>query len=353
MYAIMKTSRGPGAEIGEVDIPKIKDDEVLVKVKIASICGTDVHIYTWDDWANHRIKKIPLIFGHEFAGEVVEVGRKVSHITEGDFVSAETHVVDNTCYQCRVGKKHVCQHTKILGVDIDGAFAEYVAIPAENAWINDKNLDPELATIQEPLGNAVHTVLPSDNIEDLAGKIVGVFGCGPIGLMSIAVAKTLGASMIIATEKGNKVRIELAKKMGADFVFDVDETPDVVKEIYDLTDGHGVDVAFEMAGAASSLQQALQAVTPGGRLSILGIQKHNVEINVNDWIVFKGIKIHGIIGRRMFETWYQIKGLLRRSDFREKLKQIITHRYPMRDIEKGMQKIINKEAAKVVLEPKW
>jgi len=353
MYAIAKTKRGPGAEIIETDIPKIKDNEILVKVKVASICGSDVHIYEWNEWAASRIKKIPLIFGHEFAGEVVEVGKNVTNVVEGDFISAETHIVDNVCYQCRTGRKHVCLNTKIIGVDIDGAFAEYVAIPAENAWINDKDLEPELASIQEPLGNAVHTVLPADNIEDIAGKTVGVFGCGPIGLMSIAVVKTLGAAMVIATEKGNKTRIELAKKMGADYVFDVDETPNVVKEILDITNGQGVDIAFEMSGAASALKEAFQVLTPGGRLSILGLQSHNVEIDINNWIVFKGIKIYGIVGRRMYETWYQVKGLLKIKEFREKLKHIITHKFSMKEFDKGMQVIIEKKAAKVVLEPKW
>jgi len=355
MYAIVKSRRGPGAELSRVEIPKIGKNEVLVKVKMASICGTDVHIWEWNEWAQSRIKKIPLIFGHEFCGEIVEIGENVKSLQVGDFVSAETHIVDETCYQCRTDRMHVCKNMEILGVDRDGVFAEYVALPALNAWKNDPNLDPALASIQEPLGNAVHAVLPKDHVEDIAGKTVAVLGCGPIGLMAIAAAKTLGASKVFATAGGrNLVRMELAKKMGADLVLSAKEYGDkIVDMILDETDGDGVDVVLEMSGAPAALKQAFKILTPGGRVSLLGLFDRTVELDFNNAIIFKSAVVYGITGRRMFETWYQVKGLLSRGDFREKIRQIITHRFPMKDIAKGMEAIERKQAGKVVLEPVW
>jgi threonine 3-dehydrogenase len=355
MYAIVKKTRGPAAEVSEVNIPKIGETEVLVKVKAASICGTDVHIWDWNEWAQQRVKKTPLIFGHEFSGEVVEVGKKVTNIKVGDFVSAETHIVDGTCYQCRTDRMHICRNLEILGLDRDGVFAEYVALPERNAWKNDPKLDPAIASIQEPLGNAVQSILPKDHIEDIAGKNVAVLGCGPIGLMAIAVVKTLGAAKIFATAGGlNKTRMELAKKMGADMVLSAREHGEnLVKIIRDATDGNGVDVALEMSGDPAALKQAFEILTPGGRVSLLGLFEKPFEIDLNNAVVFKAATVYGISGRRMFQTWYQVKGLLSNVEFRNKIASIITHKVPMKDIAKGIELLHNKQAAKVVLEPKW
>ncbi len=355
MYAVVKSHRGPGAEIRSVEIPKVGRNEVLVKVKALSICGTDVHIWNWDSWARRRIKKIPFIFGHEFAGEVVEVGSDVSTVTVGDMVSAETHIVDGTCYQCKTDRMHICRDMKILGVDTDGVFAEYVVIPEMNVWKNDPSLDPYLMALQEPLGNAVQTVLPKDHVEDIAGKNVAVLGCGPTGLMAIAVLKELGAAKIFATTGGhNKVRLELAKKMGADLVLSfAEEGENIVRIILDETDGNGVDVALEMSGSPSALRQTFEILTPGGRVSLLGIYKEAVPLDVTNAIVFKAATVYGITGRRMFQTWYQVKGLLSRPSFREKIASIITHKIPVREIAKGMNLLNNKKAAKVALIPKW
>ncbi|MEM2975912.1 MAG: L-threonine 3-dehydrogenase [Candidatus Bathyarchaeia archaeon] len=355
MYAIVKKTRGRGAEVSEVNTPKIGDMEVLVKVKAASICGTDVHIWDWNEWAQQRVKKIPLIFGHEFCGEVVEVGKKVTKVKVGDFVSAETHIVDGTCYQCQTDRMHVCRNMEILGVDRDGVFAEYVALPERNAWKNDPQLDPAIASIQEPLGNAVQSVLPKDHIEDIAGKNVAVLGCGPIGLMAIAVVKTLGAAKIFATAGGvNKTRMELAKKMGADMVLSAREHGEnIVKIIRDATDGNGVDVALEMSGDPTAFRQAFEMLTPGGRVSLLGLFEKPLEVDLNNAVVFKAATVYGISGRRMFQTWYQVKGLLSNMEFRNKMASIITHKVPMRDIAKGIELLHSKQAAKVVLEPKW
>lgn len=355
MYAIVKTKRAPGAEVTTVNIPKIERSEVLVKVKTASICGTDVHIWDWNKWAQERMRKIPLIFGHEFCGEVVDVGADVTSVKLGDFVSAETHIVDGTCYQCQTDRMHVCRHMEILGVDRDGVFAEYVSLPERNAWKNDPKLDPAVASIQEPLGNAVQTALPKDNIEDIAGKDVAVLGCGPIGLMAIAVVKTLGAAKIFATAGGlNKMRMDLATKMGADLVLSArEEGENIPQRILTETDGNGVDVALEMSGSPMALKQAFEILTPGGRVSLLGLFDTSVMFDFNDAMIFKAATVYGISGRRMFQTWHQVKGLLSNSEFRNKIASIISHKLAMEDVEEGIELINSKKAAKVILEPKW
>lgn len=355
MYAIVKRYPEPKAEITTLEIPKAGESQVLVKVKATSICGTDIHIWDWNQWAQNRVKKLPIIFGHEVAGEVVQVGQNVTDLREGDMISAETHIADGTCYQCRTDRMHICQNLRILGVDTDGVFAEYFSLPEENAWKNDPRLEPVIASVQEPLGNAVQAVLPKDHIADIAEKNVAVMGCGPIGLMSIAVLKELGAAKILATAGGsNKVRMELAKEMGADVVLSArDDDKSIVKTMRDATDGNGVDVVLEMSGASAAIKQALEVLTPGGRISLLGIFERPVELDLNDALIFKGATVFGITGRRMFQTWYQVKDLLANSRFREKISRIITHRLPMRDIAKGVDLIKSKQTGKVSLEPKW
>lgn len=355
MNAIVKKYPKPGAEITASDVPKAGGDQVVVKVTAASICGTDVHIWNWNQWAQNRIKKLPIVFGHEVAGEVVEVGRNVTSLQVGDSVSAETHIVDGTCYQCKTDRMHICQNLEILGVDTDGVFAEFVVLPERNAWKNDPKLDPAIASVQEPLGNAVQAALPKDHIEDIAGKDVAVLGCGPIGLMAIAVLRELGAAKILATSGGfNKIRMELAKRMGADIRLSAkEEGENIVQTIRDATDGKGVDVALEMSGATSAVKQAFEILTPGGRVSLLGLFGRPVELDLNDALIFKAATVYGITGRRMFQTWYQVKGLLADSRFREKISRIITHRLPIRDIAKAMDLIKSKQAGKISLTPKW
>ncbi|HEV2165390.1 MAG TPA: L-threonine 3-dehydrogenase [Thermoplasmata archaeon] len=353
MQAFVKTQRGPGGEIRAVPEPHPADDEVRVALRASSICGTDVHIWGWNDWANSRIRATPMVFGHELSGEVVEVGRRVTTLAVGDHVSAETHIADGTCYQCRHGKAHICANVQVLGVDRDGVFAEYSVLPAVNAWKNDPKLDPALAAIQEPLGNAVHALLPEDNIEDLAGRDVLVTGAGPIGLLAIAVARTLGARKVFATEV-NPLRIALAKRMGADHVLDPrGEEGAASKTIHEETEGRGVDVVVEMSGHPSALALAFEALTPGGRVSLLGLYDRPATLNVDDALIFKAARVHGIFGRRMFTTWYQVRALLERPEFRSKMAEIITHRVPIRDLPKAMELIETQKAAKVSLEPRW
>jgi len=353
MDAIVKAKRASGAEVMDVATPKIRRSEVLVQVQIASICGTDVHIWDWNDWAQKRIKNIPLIFGHEFSGEVVETGSDVTTVKVGDFVSAETHIVDGTCYQCQTDRMHVCRNIQILGVDRDGAFAEYVVLPERNAWKNDPKLDPAVASIQEPLGNAVQTALPNDHVEDIAGKNVAVLGCGPIGLMTIAVVKKLGAAKVFATAGGsNKVRMELAKRMGADMVLSARESGrNMAQTILEETHGNGVDVALEMSGSPTALNQAFEILTPGGRVSLLGLFDMPVQLDFNNAMIFKAATVYGISGRRMFQTWHQVKGLLSDKGFSDKIASVITHKLPMRNIAEGIELINAKKAANVVLEP--
>ena len=351
MQAVVKAKREPGVEIQEVAEPEIKKpDEVKLHITAASICGTDVHMHEFNEWARNRLKP-PFIIGHEVGGEVVEVGKDVTSIEVGDNISMECHIACGVCYQCKSDRMHICSNTKIIGVDLDGIFAEYAVIPELNAWKNDVNLDPRLASLQDPLGNALHTVLPKDNIEDIAGKNIAVIGCGPIGLMSIAVARALGASQIFATGGGSNIkRLKLAKDMGADRVFNVREEGEIIgKEIRDATDGNGVDVVFEMSGIPSGFQQGMDILTKGGRMSLLGIFDKAFSVDVNQ-MVFQAVTIYGIAGRRMFQTWQQMRGLLRNKSFQKALTKVITHKMNMADVDKGFEEIYAKRAAKVVLD---
>jgi threonine 3-dehydrogenase len=351
--AFVKSRRAPGGELATVPDPVPAEDEVLVAVRAASVCGTDVHIWEWNEWAQNRIHRLPMTLGHELSGEVIRVGSRVKSLAIGDHVSAETHIADGTCYQCRTGRMHICENVQVLGVDRDGIFAEYAVLPEVNAWRNDPQLDPSLASIQEPLGNAVHSLLPENNVEDLAGKSVLITGCGPIGLLAIAVAKAFGATNVIATEV-NRVRFDLARTLGVDLVLNPrDEGAGLAQRIRDATDGHGVDVAAEMSGYPSSLPLVFDALRPGGRVSLLGLFDGPVSLNFNDAIITRAARVHGIFGRRMFDTWYTVAGLLKSAAFREKMGQIITHRVPISELGRAMQLIESGEAAKVSLLAQW
>ena len=342
MIAVMKPEAKAGVEIREVKIPAFGPTEVLVKVKVASVCGTDVHIFNWDGWAQGRIHP-PLIPGHEFCGEVAAVGDEVTTVKEGDFVSAEMHVNCGKCYQCRTGEAHICQHVKIIGVDSDGAFAEYVTIPESNIWKLDPAIPQEYASLLDPLGNAVHTVLAGD----IAAKTVAITGCGPIGLFSIAVAKACGATKVFAIEV-NEHRRKVAEKMKADHVLDP-TTQDVRKIVKEQTDGVGVDVLLEMAGHKDAIKLGFDILRLGGRASLLGIPSKPVEINLATDIIFKGATVQGINGRRMYQTWYQMTALLKAGML--DLHPVITDRLPMKDFSKGMDMLNAGTASKILLYP--
>ena len=340
MKAIMKAARGAGLDIREVPRPRIGPTDVLVRVRAAGICGTDAHIYAWNSWAQGRLKP-PLIVGHEFAGEVVEIGSEVTGYAAGDVVSAEGHINCGHCLLCRTGQGHICRDVSIIGVDRDGCFAEYIAMPASNLWKISPEIPLEYAAIHDPLGNAFHTVLSAE----IPGRTVMVLGCGPIGLMSIAIAKASGATRVIATEI-NPVRREIAKRMGADRVLDPSKE-DVEAAVLALTDGLGVDVACEMSGHPDAVRQALRSVRNGGRVQLLGLASKEISLDLSRDVIFKGLTIHGVIGRKMYETWHQMSAYLRAGLI--DLSPVITHRFAFEEFEKGITAITSGEAGKVIL----
>lgn len=342
MRALIKAKAAPGLEMAEVAIPQIQPRDILVRVRAASICGTDLHIYHWDPWAASRIRP-PLIIGHEFFGEVIERGDQVTEVEVGDFISAESHIICGTCVYCRTGRGHLCIRTKIIGVDQDGAFAEYVAIPAQNAWIDPPDMPPELASLQENFGNAVHSAFTTD----LAAKKVLVTGCGPAGLMTIAVARAAGARAIYATDI-SPYRLALAQTMGADLALHALED-DVIQVIRDQTDGEGVDVLLEMSGAPSAIEQGFTLLKLGGEAVLLGLPSAPFEFDLPNWVIFKGATVYGITGRRLWETWYQMRGLLRSGAV--DLMPLITHRFPMEEFETAFETMASGQSGKIALFP--
>jgi threonine 3-dehydrogenase len=345
MRALVKASPSAGAELRDVPVPVPGDGELLIRVEAASLCGTDLHIYRWDDWAMNRLGDgLPRIFGHEMAGRVVAHGPNVrgrGEIPLGTLVAAETHLVDQSCYQCRTGREHVCANLRILGVDTDGAFAQYVALPAHNAWPSE-GLSPEIAAIQEPMGNAVHAAF----VEELAGQTVVVTGCGPIGLMTVAIANLAGAAKVFATDI-NPERLAIARALGADVAINAKDE-DVVARLRHLTGGVGVDVVLEMSGAEVAIRQGFEAVTNGGRVSLLGIPERPITLDLASDVIFKGLRVYGITGRKMFETWYRTQALLAQG---LDLTPIVTHRIPLRDYHQAFELLAGGHAGKVVLLP--
>ena len=345
MLSVWKAKPKEGLELKQAPVPRISDDEVLVRVKATSICGTDMHIYKWDEWAQKRIgKNIPYIFGHELSGEVVEAGKAAKGVAVGDHVSAETHISCGYCDQCRTGNEHICRNVKILGVDTNGAFAEYVALPYRNAWVNDKKLPHYIATAQEPLGNAVHTVFDGE----VAGKTITIFGMGPIGVCAVGLCKAAGAEKIIAVDH-HESRLKFGKDFGADITIDSSAGDNVRKQVMDATDGLGADVFLEMAGSPQAMNDGLATLRPGGRASILGVFPKPFEVDVTNDIVFRGIHLTGINGRRMFDTWYKTRAFIRSGKIR--LDKLVTHRFKLSEIEKGFDVLKRREGMKVVLEP--
>jgi threonine 3-dehydrogenase len=340
MRALVKERRGPGAAIRELPVPEPGPGEVLVRVEAASVCGTDLHIERWNAWAEENFGPTPLVFGHEMAGTVVARGPGATSVRIGDLVAAESHLADWTCYQCRTGRAHVCRNLRILGVHVPGSFAEYSVIPERNAWVTE-GLPAEVAALQEPMGNAVHAVF----VEEIAGLTVAVLGCGPIGLMAIAIARLAGARAIFATDI-NAERLAMAKRMGADEA--IDARTDVPARLLALTDREGVDVVLEMSGSEAALHQGLQAVTNGGRVSLLGTHAAPATIDLSAEIIFKGIRLYGITGRRLFETWYRTTALLEEG---LDLTPIITHRLPLSEYAGAFELVAAGHAGKIVLLP--
>ena len=353
MKAVVKTRPEQGAVYMDVPVPEILPDWVLVKVRATSICGTDVHIYKWDPWSASRIgeKNLPQTLGHEVAGEVVEVGSHVKRIKVGDYISAETHIYDPGDLTALLGQLHIGDRMKILGVDCDGAFAEYFAVPESVCWVNDPSIPPEFATVQEPLGNATYAVLGEDN--DVAGKSMVLIGDGPISLFAVGVARTCGVTNIFLVGKYD-FNMEIGRRMGADHLLYANrDDVDRIEFIMDHTNGYGADIVLDMAGSPQALDEGFRMLRRGGRFTAFGVSAATpAAIDYNNGIVFKGAQIHGISGRKMFDTWYRVRNFL--SSGRLDIRPVITHLFTLEDFEKGFREMITRprHSAKVVLFPK-
>jgi threonine 3-dehydrogenase len=342
MRALCKTRPEPGAELIEAPIPEVGPEDVLVKVRACTICGTDLHVYNWDPWSQSRIKT-PLIFGHECSGEIVERGRNVREIQVGDYVSLETHITTEDSYQTKICQANVDPGVKILGIDRQGSYAEYVSVPAKVAWKNPADMAPEIASIQEPFGNAVYTVLSAP----VTAKTVLVTGCGPIGLWPVGIAKAGGAKAVYATDI-NPLRLDLARQIGATLAINSSEE-DPVEVIKRETGGIGVDVLCEMSGNWRAIKQGFAALRNGGRVSMLGIPPRPIEIDLANDIVFKGATIYGISGRLIWETWYQTQALITTGMVDP--SPVITHRFKLEEFAEAFALMNEGKAAKVALFP--
>ena len=339
MLALVKVDAGPGLRLQEVPRPEIGINDVLIRVHKTGICGTDLHIESWDPWAAKTIHT-PQVIGHEFVGEVAEVGANVTDFHPGELVSGEGHVTCGRCRHCLAGQRHLCVNTVGLGVNRDGAFAEFVALPMTNVWHHAPGIDEEVAAIFDPFGNAVHTALAFE----VLGEDVLVTGAGPIGLMASAVARHAGARNIVISEP-NAFRRDLAMKMGATIAIDPRERDlkDVQRELGMV---EGFDVAFEMSGNATALRSAIDNMAHGGRIAILGIPTAEISLDVNT-IVFNQLTLRGIYGREMYETWYKMRVLIQSG---LDIRPAITHRFGFRDFEAAFAVARSGDSGKVIMD---
>ena len=340
MQAIVKEKRAPGLTVKSVPKPTPGPGEVLIAVRHAGVCGTDLHIADWDAWAQGRIKP-PIVIGHEFAGEIESVGDGVMGLRAGHLVTAEGHIVCGHCLQCRTGNSHICRNTRIIGVDRDGAFAEFIVMPTTNVLTLDE-IPTEVGAIMDPMGNAFHTVLTAE----IPGSTVFVVGCGPIGCFAVGIARAAGATKVLASDVNPK-RLALAAKMGAHVTINA-ATDDVVQTVLAETDGEGADVVCEMSGVPSALHQAFAAVSLGGRVQLLGIPPTQVPIDFASEIIFKGITVYGVIGRRMYQDWHLMRRFLTSGQFDP--RPVITHTFPLAKIDDALAAIRSGDAGKVILE---
>jgi threonine 3-dehydrogenase len=341
MRALAKTMPEPGLELIDAPVPNPGPGEVQLRIEAASICGTDRHIYLWDQWATENITP-PVILGHELAGRVAAAGAGVTRVREGDLVGVESHLYCGVCAQCRVGSPHLCRDLRVIGAHVNGGYAEYVVIPEANA-VESNGLDPAVVALQEPMGTAGHAAF----VEPIVGRTVAVTGCGPIGLCAVGIAKAGGASWVVATDT-EPYRLELATRMGADLALD-GSGPDTVDRVLAATAGDGVDVVLEMSGAAPALDQALRFATRGGRISLLGIFGEPVTIDLSNLFIEKGLRLYGIFGRLIYDTWERTQALLRSGAL--DVEPILTHRFDLADWQQGFDLLGSRHAGKVVLTP--
>jgi threonine 3-dehydrogenase len=339
MKALVKSKAEPGLWMEEVPVPEIGINDVLIRVRKASICGTDVHIMKWDDWAKRTIK-VPMAIGHEFMGEIVAVGSNVVDFSPGQMVSGEGHVVCGRCRNCLAGRRHLCAHTSGVGVNRPGAFAEYIALPMQNVWVHKKTIDPEIACIFDPFGNAVHTALAWP----VLGEDVLITGAGPIGIMAAAVAVHAGARHVVTTDL-NPYRLDLARKVGVSLAVDPRETSlgAVQKE---LGLAEGFDVGLEMSGNAAAFRDMLANMAHGGKIAMLGIPPNEISIDWNT-VIFNMLTIKGIYGREMYETWYMMTVMLESG---LDISPVITHRLPFQDFQEGFDLMVSGNAGKIILD---
>ena len=338
MKALMKQEAKPGLWLVDAEVPEFGPNEVRIQVRKTAICGTDLHIFSWNQWARDTIN-VPMIIGHEFVGVVEAVGKNVSGLKPGDRVSGEGHITCGQCRNCRAGRRHLCRNTIGLGVHRQGAFAEFVTLPAENVFKVPDQISDDIAAIFDPLGNAVHTALSFD----LVGEDVLITGAGPTGLMATAIARHAGARHIVVTDLQD-YRLRLAEQLGASRVVNVLNT-DLSKVMRDLDMEEGFDVALEMSGNEKALGQATQHLIHGGRLALLGIFSSPPRCDLNQ-IVFKGLTVKGIYGREMFETWHKMTASLQSG---LDVRPVITHHLPVEEFHKGFEHMQNSQAGKVIL----
>ncbi len=339
MKTLTKAKAEQGIWMMDQPKPEVGHNDVLIKIRKTAICGTDMHIYHWDDWSQKTIP-VPMVVGHEFVGEIAEVGIEVKGFKVGDRVSGEGHITCGHCRNCRAGRRHLCRNTYGVGVNRPGAFAEYLVIPAENAFKIPDDISDELASIFDPFGNAVHTALSFD----LVGEDVLITGAGPIGIMAAAVCRHVGARHVVITDV-NEYRLDLALKMGASRAVNVakDSLEDVMKEL-GMTEGF--DVGLEMSGVPQAFQQMLKTMNHGGKIAMLGIPPGEMGVDWNQ-VIFKGLIIKGIYGREMYETWYKMVSMLQSG---LDISPIITHRYSVDDFQKGFETMGSGQSGKVVLD---
>jgi threonine 3-dehydrogenase len=339
MKALVKAKAAPGLWLEEVPVPAVGINDVLVRVQKTGICGTDLHIYNWDPWAERTIK-VPMTIGHEFVGEVVQTGSNVTDFHKGDIVSAEGHVVCGRCRNCLAGRRHLCKDTQGIGVNRAGAFAEYISVPMTNIWLHRKDIDRDVAAIFDPFGNAVHTALSFD----VLGEDVLITGAGPIGIMAAAIVKHAGARFIVVTDV-NDYRLDLAKKMGATMTLNVKnrKLADVQKE---LGMKEGFDVGLEMSGSPAAFRDMIDNMCHGGKIAMLGIPSEPLAI---DWhkVIFNMLTIKGIYGREMYETWYKMTVMLESG---LNVKPVITHRFHYAEFQKGFEVMRSGQSGKVILD---
>lgn len=339
MKALVKLKAQEGIWLEDVPPPNVGHNDVLVKVKKTAICGTDIHIYNWDEWAASTIP-VPMHVGHEFSGEIVEFGTEVKGLEIGQRVSAEGHITCGHCRNCRAGKRHLCRNTEGIGVNRPGAFAEYISVPAVNICPIPDQVSDDIAAILDPFGNAAHTALSFD----LVGEDVLITGAGPIGIMAVAIARHAGARHVVITDV-NEYRLGLAQKMGATRAVNV-KNENLKDVMADLRMKEGFDIGLEMSGVPSAFNSMLDTVNHGGKLALLGILPKDTGIDWNK-VIFKGLELHGIYGRRMFETWYKTISMLESG---LDLNPIITHHFPVNDFQAGFDIMRSGKSGKVVLE---